>query len=213
MHKTTIGIILLIFIIPLMQLPGMTAFATEDEIYPQPITSSKTQQSNRAIVVSVEATTTIINFEASHFIFIPSISTAVEESDDPFMSEEEIAVINIVNEERAKVGCGAVAANPYLREAAFLHSQDMGVNNYFDHTGLNGSRFWERAEDAGYQGFAAGENIAAGQRTPESVMNGWMNSAGHRANLLNCNHTEIGVGYYYGSGSTYRHYWTQIFGR
>ncbi|MEM9774023.1 MAG: CAP domain-containing protein [Chloroflexota bacterium] len=212
MQKKTIGIILLIFIIPLVQLPGLTAFATEDETYSQPVTSSETQLSNRAIRVSEEQQS-VLNFEATFLIYVPSVKTAAEEEDVSFMSEEEATVLDLVNSERENAGCGPLEANPFLRSAAFLHSQDMAVNRYFDHTALDGSRFWDRADRAGYQGFAAGENIAAGYGSPESVMNGWMNSSGHRANILNCSHTEIGIGYYFDSGSPYRRYWTQVFGR
>lgn len=213
MLKKNIGIILLIFVIPLAQLPGLTVFATEDEtIIPYPVTSSETHPSDRAITVSEDSENSL-DFEASHFLYIPSVRVAFEEDDVSYMTEEEIAVLDLVNAEREQAGCGALEANPYLRTAAFLHSQDMAVNEYFDHTGLDGSRFWDRANRAGYQGAPAGENIAAGYRSAESVMNGWMNSSGHRANILNCRHTEIGIGYFYDSGSPYRSYWTQVFGR
>ncbi|MEM7798421.1 MAG: CAP domain-containing protein [Chloroflexota bacterium] len=134
------------------------------------------------------------------------------ESEDPFSTEFELEVIRLVNEERAEAGCNPVTAEPALRLAAYSHSKDMGDNLYFSHTGLNGSRFWDRAEDAGYTGFASGENIAAGYGSPASVMNAWMNSDGHRNNILNCRHTEIGVGHYV-AGQGYNNYWTQVFGR
>ncbi|MEM7278663.1 MAG: major capsid protein [Pseudomonadota bacterium] len=139
-------------------------------------------------------------------VYLPLISTK-------FTTSIEDAVLDLVNQRRAEAGCGPVKPERSLHEAAYLHSKDMADNRYFSHTGLDGSRFWQRAERAGYEGFAAGENIAAGQRTPESVMTAWMNSTGHRNNILNCRHTHLGMGHYYGSGSRYGHYWTQVFGR
>ncbi|MFK7800567.1 MAG: CAP domain-containing protein [Anaerolineae bacterium] len=129
------------------------------------------------------------------------------------MTDTEVAVLDLVNARRAEAGCGPVAAERFLHEAAFLHSKDMADQRYFNHTSKDGLRFWQRAARAGYKGFAAGENIAAGQRSAESVMNSWMNSEGHRNNILNCSHTHLGIGHYYGAGSPYGHYWTQVFGR
>ena len=82
----------------------------------------------------------------------------------------------------------------------------MNVNDYFSHTGLNGSNFSQRAKDAGYTGGPRGENIALGQRSVETVHNAWMNSDGHRRNILSSDITEMGLGH---NGR----YWTQIFGR
>ncbi len=124
----------------------------------------------------------------------------------------EAEVIRLVNLERDEAGCQPLTLNAHLHEAAFLHSKDMGDNGYFSHTGRDGSSFSQRARRAGYTGSPRGENIAAGYGSPASVMNGWMKSTGHRNNILNCNSTEIGVGYYY-AGKGYGHYWTQVFGR
>ncbi len=120
----------------------------------------------------------------------------------------EQQVLSLVNAERAKAGCGAVTLNGRLNAAALAHSQDMSANDYFSHTGLNGSQPWDRAEAAGYDYRSIGENIAYGYGSAERVMNGWMNSSGHRANILNCNFTEMGLGHV-AAGD----YWTQLFGR
>jgi uncharacterized protein YkwD len=122
----------------------------------------------------------------------------------------ENRVTALTNAERVAAGCGELRTDERLRTAARGHSHDMAVNNYFSHTGLDGSSPSDRARAAGYDGGVA-ENIAMGYRTPEDVMRGWMNSEGHRNNLLNCRHGVIGVGLAYDSRG--RPYWTQKFGR
>ena len=203
-----------------MWLSGEAAFAENDENDPKPIISSETAPesssqtarsfSETAEPISIPLDTTELDQQlaapTSH-IYLPLIAKP------PFMSELEQAVLDIVNERRAEAGCGPVAGERFLQEAAFLHSKDMADNDYFSHTGLHGSRFWERAEQAGYQGFATAENIAAGYSTAEWVMQEWMESSGHRDNILNCNYTHLGVGYHYDRSAPYRHYWTQVFGR
>lgn len=126
-------------------------------------------------------------------------------------------VVDLTNQERTRVGCPPLSVNPKLVQAAQGHTEDMAVNDFFSHTGSNGSAPWDRMEAAGYEWREAGENIAAGYTTPQAVMNGWMNSDGHRANILRCSYEEIGVGYIFlqnDPGSVnYRYYWTQVFGR
>ncbi|MEO5874289.1 MAG: CAP domain-containing protein [Streptosporangiaceae bacterium] len=126
------------------------------------------------------------------------------------MTAIELKVLEITNAERAKAGCKAVRGDAKLALAARRHSTDMGVNVYFDHNSQDGTSPWERIRKAGYTAGAA-ENIAAGQATAAAVMDGWMKSPGHRANILNCKLKALGVGYYKGSKG-YRTYWTQDFG-
>lgn len=126
-------------------------------------------------------------------------------------------VVALVNAERATAGCNPLTIQPQLNQAALAHSEDMALNDFFSHTGSNGSSVTDRMEAAGYTNWtAAGENIAAGQTTPAEVMNSWMNSPGHRANILNCDFADIGVGYYFLENDTgtenWFHYWTQVFG-
>jgi uncharacterized protein YkwD len=123
----------------------------------------------------------------------------------------EAQVIELINAERTKVGLLPLYAQSQLGTAARLHSADMACNNFFSHTGSDGSSLTDRIMRQGYSGYYFGENIAAGYSTPESVVNAWMNSSGHRANILNTNYTEIGVGYAYWAGSTYDSYWTTDF--
>ena len=125
----------------------------------------------------------------------------------------ETAVLDLVNQQRAAQNLRPLNWNNQLHEAARDHSEDMAANNYFSHTSLDGRTAWDRMEDAGYQWGSAGENIAAGYSTPQAVVNGWMNSAGHRQNILSPGYCDLGVGYAYDPSSTYDHYWTQDFGR
>jgi len=125
----------------------------------------------------------------------------------------ESDVIDLVNIEREARGLHPLAYDDSLAAAARDHSEDMAVQDYFSHTSLDGRTVGDRITDAGYSYNTYGENIGAGQPTPEVVVNSWMSSSGHRANILNANFCDIGVGYAYESGSTYGHYWTQDFGR
>ncbi|MEM7112456.1 MAG: CAP domain-containing protein [Chloroflexota bacterium] len=148
--------------------------------------------------------------QQDHLIFLPFITKPT------LLNSFEAEVLNIVNQERSRVGCGPVTANEQLVSAARAHSQDMAVNDFFSHTGSNGSSPWERVDTHGYTGFAVGENIAAGYSTATAVMEGWMGSPGHRDNILNCEANEIGIGYVFLANDTgsvnYHHYWTQLFG-
>ncbi|MDT0302096.1 CAP domain-containing protein [Streptomonospora wellingtoniae] len=102
-------------------------------------------------------------------------------------------VVSIANEERADAGCGPLQVDPRLTAASEGHSQDMSERDYMAHENPDGEGPAERAEEAGY-GSWSGENVAAGYTSAASVMEGWMNSPGHRANILNCDNTEVGVG-------------------
>lgn len=135
------------------------------------------------------------------------VSPAPAPTADPAVAE----VVRLVNVERAKVAnCPALRVDARLATAARLHSEDMARQDYFSHTSLDGRSPWDRIAAQGYTG-ASGENIAAGYRTAAAVMTGWMNSSGHRANILNCTSRAIGVGI--GYGGSYGIYWTQTFGR
>ncbi|MEU2543079.1 CAP domain-containing protein [Streptomyces iakyrus] len=117
-------------------------------------------------------------------------------------------VLSLVNEERAKVGCSPVAANSALTGLAQSYSEDMAARGFFDHTDPDGRTPWDRAEKAGISNLG-GENIARGQADAAAVMDAWMNSPGHRANILNCDFKTLGVGVEFGSGGPW---WTQNFG-
>ncbi|GIH70650.1 CAP domain-containing protein [Sphaerimonospora thailandensis] len=121
----------------------------------------------------------------------------------------ENEVVRLTNVERAKVGCGPLTHDAKLHTAAYGHSADMSAKNYFSHTSQDGRSFADRIRATGYSYTAIAENIAKGYQTPEAVVQGWMNSSGHRTNMLNCSYTDIGVGYVKAGGP----YWTQDFGK
>ena len=127
--------------------------------------------------------------------------------------QEAEEMLSLVNTLRADRGIAPVALNTELNLAAYDHSDDMARNNYFSHTGLNGSTFSQRAIAAGYTGSPRGENIAAGNSLVANTFNQWVNSSGHLNNMLNSSVDEMGIGHATLNSSTYRHYWTQIFGK
>ncbi|OXS60084.1 spore coat assembly protein SafA/uncharacterized YkwD family protein [Bacillus sp. V-88] len=118
-------------------------------------------------------------------------------------------VVKLVNMERSKVGLPPLKENWELSRVARYKSEDMIAKNYFSHTSPTYGSPFQMMKDFGISYQAAGENIAAGQRTPSEVVEAWMNSEGHRKNILSPTYTEIGVGYV--KGGSYGHYWTQMF--
>ena len=138
-------------------------------------------------------------------LIYPGQSINIPSEDDSVLSYEN-EVIRLVNEIRKENGLKPLTAEWELSRVARYKSRDMKENGYFSHTSpVYGSPF-EMIKNFGLSYRTAGENIAKGQRTPEAVVNAWMNSSGHRANILNSSYTKIGVGYE-PSGN----YWTQMF--
>lgn len=131
-------------------------------------------------------------------ILIPSVSASVR--------EYEKEVVRLVNVERAKYGLGALTENWELSRIARYKSQDMHDVGYFSHTSPTYGSPFTMIKNFGLTYRSAGENIAYGYRTPSDVVTGWMNSPGHRANILNSSFKQIGVGYV-ADGN----YWTQMF--
>ncbi|CAG9619946.1 SafA/ExsA family spore coat assembly protein [Sutcliffiella rhizosphaerae] len=121
--------------------------------------------------------------------------------------EEQVAAL--VNQERAKHGLKPLKLNWEVSRVARYKSQDMIDKRYFSHTSPTYGSPFDMMKNFGISYRSAGENIAAGQKTPQEVMNAWMNSEGHRKNILSSQYTEIGVGY--AKGGQYGHYWTQMF--
>lgn len=128
----------------------------------------------------------------------------------------ETQVLRLTNDFRQKNGLAPLSHNTTLSSAAELHSQNMATQDFFSHTGIDGSSPFNRMAAAGYRYSYAAENIAVGYTTPDDVVQGWIDSPSHRVNLLNPNLKELGVGYYHlptDTGNTnYYHYWTQDFG-
>lgn len=125
--------------------------------------------------------------------------------DSSVLSFEE-QVVRLVNQERTSRGLKALSLNWELARVARYKSQDMKDNRYFAHNSPTYGSPGKMIKDFGISYRSYGENIAQGYRTPQAVVDGWMNSSGHRANILNSSFTQIGVGYV-SSGN----YWTQMF--
>lgn len=118
-------------------------------------------------------------------------------------------VLKIVNSERQKAGLQPLTLSEKLTSIANTKAQDMADKNYFDHTSPTYGSPFDMLHTFGVSYKSAGENIAAGQQTAEQVMNDWMHSSGHRANILNSDYTELGVGYV--KGGSYGTEWVQLF--
>lgn len=126
-------------------------------------------------------------------------------------AEVERQTLALINAERAGAGCAPLANESHLYAAARGHSADMAARGYFSHDSLDGRDVGDRADSAGYTGWSLlGENIALGQPTPATVVNDWMNSPGHRANIEKCGYTETGLAAVRAADG--RIYWTQDFG-
>ena len=118
-----------------------------------------------------------------------------------------------MNRQRITAGCPAVAVSPILITVARAHSKQMSDSTGgIKHNSADGRTPFQRMTAAGYPYSMAAENIAAGQATAAAVMAAWMASEGHRANILNCGLTQIGVGMFHKAGSQYGTYWTQDLG-
>ena len=117
-------------------------------------------------------------------------------------------VLTLVNEERAKVGASPVSLSSVLMNFAAVRANE--IETYFSHTRPDGTYYYSIIDDT-YSSTYVGENIGAGVSSAEEVMELWMNSTGHRANILRKSHTELGVGFHYDSNSEYKYYWVQHF--
>ncbi|WP_310727382.1 CAP domain-containing protein [Streptomyces sp. N2A] len=136
----------------------------------------------------------------------PAASTSAAPSSAP-ASSAAASILKLVNSERSKAGCSPLKLNAKLTKAAQDHSKDMAAHRNMSHTGSDGSDPGQRITRAGYNWSAYGENVAYGYSSPESVMKGWMNSPGHKRNILDCSFKELGVGL-----AQPGDYWTQDFG-
>ncbi|MGW0860433.1 CAP domain-containing protein [Streptomyces sp. NPDC002690] len=141
----------------------------------------------------------------------PAPTSAAPKTEAPASSavaSARAAVLDLVNQERSKAGCSPVTLSSSLTSLAQSFSQDMAARDFFDHTDPDGDTPWDRAAAAGITNLG-GENIARGQADAQAVMDSWMNSEGHRANILNCDYTTLGVGVHIADGGPW---WTQDFG-
>ena len=131
-------------------------------------------------------------------------SASTPNSVSPGVSSQAQQVVDLVNAERAKAGCGKVSVDDNLMLAAQRHIQDQADHQNMSHTGSDGSDAGDRIERVGYSWRTYGENVAWTQKTPAAVMDAWMNSSGHRANIMNPSVRHLGVG-------VYQNHWTQVF--
>lgn len=177
-------------------------------------TSSATTTTARPTTMTA-ATTTTTTTTAITGAALPAAQTCG-------LSNFQQELVSRINQIRASARtCGsltyavapALTWNTKLFNAAAGHSADMAAKNYFSHTSQDGRTFSQRITAAGYSWNYAGENIAAGQTTVDQVMNAWVNSPGHCANLMNKNFTEVGVACVRNDASTYRTYWTMDLAR
>ncbi|MBL4561309.1 MAG: CAP domain-containing protein [Labilibaculum sp.] len=160
-------------------------------------------------------------FYAACLVFLSGIFISCSKNDIDFNEptpknnidlQKLLELVNNVRSEGTTCGStyyppvGSIVWNGKLEIAALKHSKDMMDNNFFSHTSSNGDTFLTRIGDAGYIYSSAGENIAMGYPSEESVMNGWLTSQGHCANIMNSSFTEMGVG-------RVENYWTQNFGK
>ncbi|WP_312880303.1 CAP domain-containing protein [Actinokineospora xionganensis] len=175
------------------------------ESYPTSATTTTTATPTTpttVVTTTVEPTTTTTTTVAPTTTAAPTTTTSQ-------IPKAETDVLALVNRQRSAAGCSPVRWNDKLGVSARKHSADMAARNYFDHTSLDGRSPFDRMKAEGYAR-AGGENIAAGQATAEAVMKSWMNSPGHKANILNCEFKDLGIGM--AKGGSYRIYWTQNFG-
>lgn len=154
-----------------------------------------------AIITAAGLSTTAIKEENNLLI-----SSAALSYENPELAEYAKQVAILVNRERSSYGLHPVKYSPLLSEAANVRSSELRKN--FSHTRPNGTSCFTVLKEFDISYFSAAENIAYGQRTPEIVMNAWMNSSGHRTNILSKNVEYIGVGVVYSNGI---YYWTQLF--
>lgn len=145
----------------------------------------------------------------------PFVAPAAKDSAQ--VSQKVLALVNAARGKARKCGRTQLAAAPpltlsaMLNHAALIHSQDMANKNFFEHVGSDGSKVGERVTRAGYVWRTAGENIAIGPETAEAVVQGWLDSPGHCANMMSPGFTEMGIAYVVERKSEAGIYWTQVF--
>jgi uncharacterized protein YkwD len=174
-----------------------TASATPTHTAARPTTAptpTRTTAAPTTPVVTTAPTRTLMPTTA------PTSSSAIEAA--------RAQILSMVNQQRATAGCKPLTANSHLDELAQNFSDDMAARGFFDHTDPDGNTPWDRAKKLGISNLG-GENIARGQADAQAVMDAWMNSPGHRANILNCDYTTLGVGIHFAPGGPW---WTQDFG-
>ena len=147
-------------------------------------------------------------------IFLFAVLTGAQ----AFAGDTESDTLALINAARAKAGCAALVTEPHMHAAALAHAKDMAEKDYFSHTGKDGSTFATRVRRAGLNMGAGAENIAAGYKDPQKVVSIWLQSPGHRKNMLNCSYRRTGLAMFYqandkpiqGNSFAYKYYWVQV---
>ena len=169
----------------------------------RPVVESTTQATTKPVVESTtEATTKPVVESTTQETTRPVVESTTESTTEASGYEKEL--LNLVNNARKQQGLGEVKLSESLSNVARIKSEDMSKNNYFSHTSPTYGTPFEMLKKFQISYKTAGENIARGQKNAQEVFNAWMNSEGHRKNILNGNFTQMGIGLHNG-------YWTQIF--
>lgn len=174
--------------------PIQKTTSTQKTTEKQPVTTVKTTQPTTRSVTETTTETTTKS--------VPNTNNVVVDN------SVQQQILDLVNKERVKNGLGTLTLDTNLSYVAQVKAEDMKAKNYFSHTSPTYGSPFDMMKRFGITYRTAGENIAMGQKTPQAVMTAWMNSSGHRANILNKNYTKLGVGYVYNNG---RPYWVQQF--
>lgn len=188
----------------------------DDLAYSWDFGDGRTSTSPSGILDFVDPGTYTVRLTVTDDSGLSSVAAAslVVEGEDSFVRQ----VLYLTNLERRAQSLAPLKGNAILDGVALAHAEDMAEKDYLSHTGLDGRSPFQRMTQAGYAYSTAGENIAAGYSTPQEVMEGWMASPGHKANILTAGFRELGVGYYYDEADTfpgpygYHYYWVQNFG-
>lgn len=166
-----------------------------------------------AIVLSLGSTLAAPGLLSAASVPAPPVSHRSPQSQLLAQASLPDQVLQLVNAERRKVGAVPLRWNSKLTQAAQRQANDMASHNFLSHQGSDGSSPSARINATGYRWSRIAENVAAGQTTAQAVMQSWMNSPGHRTNILNRELTEIGIAYAKNPNSQYKYYWAQVFGR
>jgi uncharacterized protein YkwD len=196
----TVGAVLLLMLLTIGAWAGLAVEAASWAYLP--LISRPPLPTATATAVSPTATATAVSPT-------PTRTPTPTATPQPSLADEVIA---LTNQQRAYYGLPPLQRVQTLMNAAQGHSQDMASNDFLGHTGSDGSDGGQRMTRAGYPWIAWGENVAAGYPTAAEVVQQWMNSPGHRANILDPGFRDIGAGHAYGPWSYYGHYWTQVIG-
>lgn len=156
------------------------------------------------------------NLQIGQELCLPGATEVPENPNTPVAPSVVSQVLELINNERRQAGLQPLRLNAALTQAAQRHSTAMAYQDFFGHVGRGGDTFVTRIQQAGYRYSAISENIAGGQTTASAAVQAWMNSPGHRVNILNPQYVDTGIGYeFLGTDPgqvTLKHYWTQTFG-